>query len=642
MTHCQQVFRRIFQVAGFGISIIFGISYTSGDPNRPNFVWITCEDLSPHLGCYGDALAITPTLDKLASEGIRYTQAFANTGVCATARSCLITGMYASSIGSHHMRSTATLPDFIKILPQLLRQAGYYTGNVSKTDYNFPIPDGAWSGVRERAHWRHREGDQPFFFVHNNNVTHESRVRFSDEDFLKLTARVRPDQRHNSSDMVIPPYHPDTAKIRRDWARYYDMVTQMDYETGDILKELKEDGLLENTILFFFSDHGTGLPRAKQFIFDAGMQVPLIIRFPEKWKHLAPGPTGFATNRLVSFVDFGPSVLSLARVPIPEYVQGLPFLGEQSSEPRNFIYGIRDRMDERYDMSRTVRDHHYKYHRNYMPYLPHFPWLEYMDLLETSRELRRLTSEGKLTGALAHFMAPSKPLEELYDIQHDPYELHNLAGFPEHQTTLERLRAVHLQWMRDTVDLGLMPEQYLRDCAKPSSEYEYARSGDYPLERALSTAMLMGQGEKSVPEWIERLQDEEPAGRFWAANGITSLGPAGKEAHGVLLDVLTKDKVPEVRIAAAQALCKLGDPVAALPILAGYLEDDRLFIRVAAANVVDRIGEQARPIKAEIQQALQRAWPEMNQGADFLPWLLQHTLREMDTANPQSQPSNLP
>ena len=628
MIHCPSKVRSMLELAGWVFSMALGTLSVGGASDRANIVWITCEDLSPHLGCYGDDQANTPTLDKLATEGVRYTQAFANTGVCATARSCLVTGMYASSIGSQHMRCTTSLPAFLKTIPQLLRESGYYTGNLSKTDYNFPLPEGAWSGLRAKAHWRNRKANQPFFYVHNINTTHESRVRFSEEDFQKLTERVQPEQRQDPDDVNVPHYHPDTQVIRREWARYYDMITQMDYEVADILKQLEQDGLLENTIVFFFSDHGTGLPRAKQFIFDAGLQVPLIIRFPDKWQHLAPGPAGSVSDRLVSFVDFGPSLLSLIGVPIPQYIQGRPFLGEKSSDPRQYVYGIRDRMDERYDMSRTVRGSRYKYHRNYMPYLPHYPWLEYMDLLETSKELRRLSKEEKLTGAHAHFMAPTKPLEELYDIQVDPFELNNLAGSPKHQSVLRDLREVHLDWVRETRDLGLVPEQYLRELAESSSEYDYGRSNAYPLERVLETALLMGT--EDTGKLITRLKDEEPSVRFWAANALSNLGPSAKPAQQSLMVVLNTDPVAEVRIAAAQALCRLGTPEPALPVLAAYLQDERLFIRVAAANVVDRIGEQARPILPEIQAALERPWPGLKQGANFLPWLLQHTLNQLD------------
>ncbi len=596
--------------------------------DRPNVLWIIGEDLGPQLGCYGDDRAITPTLDKLAAQGVRYTQAFANTGVCATARSCLVTGMYASTIGSQHMRCTTTLPTFLKTIPQLLRADGYFTGNVSKTDYNFRVPEGAWSGVRANAHWRNRKANQPFFYVHNIYTTHESRVRFSEEEVQKLTERVRPEQRQDPDEVEVPPYYPDTPVIRRERARYYDLITQMDYEVADILKQLEQDGLLESTLVFFFSDHGTGLPRAKQFIFDAGLQVPLIIRFPDQWKHLAPGPAGFITDRLVSFVDFGPSLLSLVGEPIPHYIQGRPFLGEKASDPRKYVYGVRDRMDERYDMSRTVRSSRYKYHRNYMPYLPHYPWLEYMDLLETSKEMRRLSAEGKLTGAAAHFMAPTKPLEELYDIQADPQELVNLADFPEYQGVLKTMRSVHLRWVRDTRDLGLVPEQHLRELAESSSEYEYGRSNAYPLERILETAFLMGS--KDTGKLIIRLKDEEPSVRFWAANVLSDLGSSAKPARQDLLTALHTDPVAEIRIAAAQALCRLGTPEPALPVLATYLQDERLFIRVAAANVIDRIGDQARPILPEIQAALERSWPDLKQGANFLPWLLQHTLNQWE------------
>lgn len=597
--------------------------------DRPNIVWITCEDLSPHLGCYGDDLAITPTLDRLAAEGVRYTRAFAHAGVCAPARSGLVTGMYPSSLGSQHMRCTATLPAFLKTFPELLRETGYYTGNVSKTDYNFAVPPGAWSGVRARAHWRARSPEQPFLYVHNLNVTHESKVRQPESEFQNLTRRVRPEQRQDPATVIVPPYHPDTPKVRREWARYYDMVTQMDYEVANVLQQLDEDELADDTIVFFFSDHGTGLPRAKQFVFDCGMRVPLIIRFGENWKHLAPAQPGSVIERLVSFVDFGPTVLSLAGVGIPDYIQGRPFLGEQITTPRKYVYGIRDRMDERYDMNRTVRDDRYKYHRNYMPYLPHYPWLDYMDLLETSKEMRRLKEEGKLTGALAHFMADTKPIEELYDIQADPFELINLAESPDHQDVLARMRAVHCDWVHETVDTGLLPEQYLRDRAIGLSEYEFARGGEYPLDHVLETALLMDQGVSALPELTERLSDDDVAVRFWAANGLTNLGAEASSAAEALLRTLNDDS-PEVQIAAAQALCRMGRPEKALPVLADHLADERLFIRIAAANVVDRIGRQARPIIPDIQHALSLSYPDLKQGSEFLAWLLEHTLRELE------------
>ena len=453
---------------------------------RPNILWITCEDMSPNLGCYGDTYAVTPNLDRLAARGIRYSQAFSHAGVCAPSRSGLITGMYPTSLGSHHMRCTTSLPDFVKCFPEYLRNAGYFCTNQSKTDYNFEVPRTAWDIAKgAKAHWRSRKPGQPFFSVFNLTITHESQIRAAYE---KLE--------HDPSLAVLPPYLPDTPLVRRDWARYHDLITKMDTQTGQLLDQLDEDGLADDTVVFFFSDHGVGLPRAKQWIYDAGTHVPLIVYFPEKYRHLAPAVPGSAVDRLVSFVDIGPSVLSLLELEIPGHIQGKPFLGKLAVEPRQYVYGVRDRMDERYDMNRTVRDDHYKYHRNYFPARPFAPWLDYMEKLVTMQEWRRLQKEGKLTGVLAFFMQESKPVEELYDIQADPFEQVNLAGVPGHQEVLERMREAHFQWVRRTLDLGLLPEQDMRNRAHGSSEYEMARSESMalPFERIFHTAVLSAQG----------------------------------------------------------------------------------------------------------------------------------------------------
>ena len=599
----------------------------------PNIVWITAEDLSPHLGSYGDIYADTLNLDRLAAEGVRYTSAFAHAGVCAPARSGLITGVYPSSLGSHHMRSRATLPDGFKTLPALLRDAGYYTGNVSKTDYNFEVPDGAWDGLGEQAHWRYRAEEQPFFYVINLFISHESRVRLSEKEFSEQTSHVKAEQRRSAAEIKPPPYHPDTPKVRADWARYYEMITEMDAQAGEVLAELAADGLVDDTIVFFFADHGTGLPRAKQFIFDSGLQVPLIVRFPEKLRHLAPAAAGQAIDRLVSFVDFAPSMLSLAGVKIPTVMQGRAFLGADAAVPRNYIYAIRDRMDERYDMNRAVRDRRFKYHRNPMPYLPHYPWLDYMDLLETSKEMRRLAAAGELEPGLAHFMAPTKPPEELYDIQADPHELRNLASDPSYADELATLREVFRRWTLDTVDAGYIPEQMLRDGAeRAGSEYAFARSKAYPLERVLETTFLFDDGLAASDELVERLSDPNPVVRFWAAVGVTSASEDldRHEPAREALERLLTDAQAEVRIAAAEALCALGRPARSLPILAGYLRDERWPVRVFAANVIDRIGEQARPLVSEMKAAHSAPLPAPRYAEVYVPWLLAHALRELD------------
>ncbi len=592
---------------------------------RPNILWLLLDDVSPHFGCYGHTYAKTPNIDALALRSIRYTRVFAPTGVCATSRSSLITGLFASSLGTQQMRSEATLPERIRPFPFYLRNAGYYTANRGRTDYNFVVPTGVWDSQGSRAHWRGRRPDQPFFAILNFTTTHESRIRGAADVFARLSA----DQRHAPEEAQLPPYLPDTAVVRKDWASYHDLITLFDrFDLTTTLNQLEEDGLSDDTIIFLFADHGVGLPRAKQFIFDSGMQVPLIIHFPPKWRHLAPAPPGTVRDELVSFVDFAGSTLSLAGLPMPPELQGIPFLGPTTTMQRDRIHGIRDRMDERIDMSRTVRDSRWKFHRNYLPHLPHYPWLTYMDLLGTSKDLRRLSTAGKLTGGLRYFMGPRKRLEELYDIAIDPYELENLVDDPRHQEVLSRLREEHFAWVRTTRDTGFIPEQMLRDFAQGSSEYEYAGSQNYHLERCIQAVRLMEQGASALP-LIERLL-EDPYGpvRYWAAAGLINLGSQAQPAIPSLIRAL-HDPHAEVAVIAAEALCYLGHAAPALPILTRYLQDDRPLVCIAAANVISRIGEQARPLMSLIRTQSKASTLRPDRFLLMVDWLMAETLRNL-------------
>lgn len=444
----------------------------------PNILWISCEDTSPDLGCYGDAYAHTPNLDRLAAQGCRFTRAFTVAGVCAPSRSAIITGMYPTSIGTHHMRCKGVPPPYVKCFPEYLRAAGYFCTNNSKTDYNFDAPLTAWDENGPRAHWRNRRPGQPFFAVFNITVTHESQIRAPDEQFRRVTAALSAGQRHDPARAVLPPYYPDTPVVRRDWARYYDLVTAMDQRAGELLRELDEAGLAEGTVVFFWSDHGRGLPRAKRWLYDSGIHVPLIVRWPGR---IEPGAVD---GRLVSFVDLAPTVLSIAGVPIPEHMQGIPFLGP-AAKPREYVFAARDRMDETYDIIRAVRDAGYKYLRNFRPGRPYAQYIDYMEKMPTMQEMRRFNKEGRLVGPQRLFFLPEKPPEELYDTDADPHEVRNLAGLPEHQRTLERMRAALDRWMKETGDLGLIPEDELNERARPGGRW--ATTADAVIEPAGGT-----------------------------------------------------------------------------------------------------------------------------------------------------------
>jgi arylsulfatase A-like enzyme len=425
---------------------------------RPwNVLWLSIEDNSPRYGCYGDPIARTPNIDRLAAEGRRYTHAFSTSGVCAPSRCTVITGMYHTALGAHHMRTThrnrhtpeiptpyaVVPPPYVKAFPEYLRAAGYYCTNNSKTDYQFPVPLTAWDECDNRAHWRHRAAEQPFFAVFNPTVTHESGMWARDD----RSPQTDPDS------VQLPPYLPNTRKAREALARHYDNLSTADRRVGEILVELDQDGLADSTIVFLWSDHGEGLPRAKRWLYDAGIRVPLIIRWPG---HIAPGDV---SDDLVSLVDLAPTVLSVAGVAVPAHVHGHSFL-EPEAQQREYVFAARDRHDEAYDMVRAVRDRRFKYIRNFHPEKPYVLWIPYRNRHPVMQEMWRVYVEGALDGPQRLFFAAQRPPEELYDLDSDPHELHNLAADPSHPA-LARLRAALDVWRARYDRWGDVPEEHM-------------------------------------------------------------------------------------------------------------------------------------------------------------------------------------
>lgn len=449
----QNRFAALAQILLFATFVL--VPSSSFAQNRPNIVWISAEDLSPRLGAYGDELAATPNLDRLAAQGALYTLAFTTAGVCAPSRAAIITGMYQNSIGAHHMRTThegpglptpyfTVPPPYVKAFPEYLRAEGYFTTNNFKTDYQVGDPRTVWDEHSREAHWRspNREPGQPFFSVFNFTVTHESQSWVAEDEELTT----------DPASVELPPYYPDTPLVRRHMAKHYDNIRRLDDQAGEILRQLEEDGLADNTIVFFWGDHGDGLPRAKRWLYDSGIRVPLIIRWPGEVDE------GSTVDRLVSFVDLAPTVLSLAGVSVPAHMQGRVFLGPQAEEPREYVFGARDRLDSSYDMVRAARDKRFKYVRNYFPGKPYVLFLDYRNRGQIMQELFRLRETGGLQATQQIWMQDSRPVEELYDVEADPHEVRNLAGDPEYRTEVVRLRGVLNDWMEEIDDMGDVPE----------------------------------------------------------------------------------------------------------------------------------------------------------------------------------------
>ncbi|MCX5643265.1 MAG: sulfatase-like hydrolase/transferase [Phycisphaerae bacterium] len=600
-------------------------------PTRPNILWITCEDTSPYLGCYGDPFAVTPNLDRLASQSIRYTNAYATAPVCSPSRSCLITGVYATSLGTQNLRSDVRIPRQIEPLPKRLRVAGYYCSNNFKEDYNFKDPM-IWDDSSTTAHWRHRVGGVPFFSVFNIMCTHQSQVNGSDEEFFqKYSSKLKGNECHDPQTLSLPPFYPDTPVVREMWARYYDLITTMDKQVGELLQQLEADGLAQNTIVFFFADHGLGLPRFKRTLYDTGLRVPLIVRIPPRYQHLAPLAAGGQTDRLISFVDFAPTVLNLAGVPVPPYMQGQPFLGQTPAPPREYIFATHSRVDEAYDMSRCVRDKRYKYIRNFMPHLPYVQPSDYCDQAEIMQELRRVAKEGGLAGLEKLFWEPTKPLEELYDTLTDPIEVKNLAGAPEHEPTLNHMRKRLWDWMAETKDVELLPEAEMHLRAAGSTPYEIARDPrKYPQSRILAAAELVGTGPRVLPALVDFLKDQDSAVRYWAAVGIEALGPEAAPAADALKAALD-DPSPNVRFTAAGTLCRLGSNDQALLVLAQGLLEPREVVVLYAARTLQGLGDKARPIVLQMATARERCRNldgsyKNDNYAMFIDWALKHAM----------------
>jgi len=578
------------------------------DDAPPNILWITCEDASPNLGCYGDEYAVTPRLDQLAREGVRYTAAFAPIGVCAPSRSCLITGMWPPSIGTHHMRCEGKLPAGVHPFPHYLREAAYYTTNNVKTDYNFTPPAGTWDESSRRAHWRGRRAEQPFFSVFNITTTHESQIRISDAEFANRTKDLPPDARHDPARAKLPPYYPDVPEVRRDAARFADLVSVMDAEAGAILDQLERDGLADDTIVFFFSDHGTGLPRSKRWLYDSSTQVPLIVRFPKKFERLAPSPPGTTSDRLVSFVDFAPTVLSLAGVPIPPTMQGVAFLGSAAGAPRQYVHGFRDRMDERYDVLRSVRDERYKLIRNYHPELPYFgaQHLSYQAAMPTMQAWQRLSDAGELSGPSAQWMTPTKPDVELYDTVDDPWEINNLADDPKVTEVRERLSAELTRWMTDILDLGFLPENDLRSRFGDTPPYDAVRRNSelYPFDQVLQHAEAAASTKRAsaadCATLIKGIASNDPALAFWSVLGCANRCTTdGTDTHQAMLAALESD-APQVRIVAAESLAKAAEVGQASNVLAAALDSKNEWVRLMAVQAIDRLDDRVAPLRGKL------------------------------------------
>ena len=567
---------------------------------RPNILWITSEDHGPAMGCYGDALARTPNVDALAAKGMRFTRVWSIVPVCAPARTSIITGMYPSSTGGLHMRSMAPLPAGVQMFPQLLRAAGYYCTNNVKEDYNLRKPEGLWDASSQQAHWKHRGAGQPFFAVFNSTKSHESQLRTRPHKQITDPANVR-----------VPAYHPDTPEVRQDWAQYYDKVAEADADAGARLAELADSGLADETIVFYFADHGSGMPRSKRWPGNSGLHVPLVVYFPPKWQHLAPREyqPGGKSDRMLSFVDLGPTVLSIAGVKIPEWMQGRAAAGTQQADPPKFLFGERGRMDESIDLMRSATDGRYVYLRNYYPHVSHGQHNTYQFQTPTTRVWREWFVQGKTNAAQSRFWQVPKESEELYDLHSDRDEVKNLAASSEHQAILEKLRQAQREHAAKIRDVCLLPEGEMQARALGMTPYDFAHDpAKYPFERVRDAAELAANLDPgATPALVALLSDKDSGVRYWAAMGLLMRGSDAVAHEASALRTALDDASPFVRVVAAQALAQYGnemDHAKALEVLIELAPPEKhdVFVAMAALGAIDSLGAKASSLVEQVRQ----------------------------------------
>ncbi len=592
----------------------------------PNILWITSEDNGPHLGCYGDAYATTPNLDALGARSLIYRMAWSNAPVCAPARTTIISGVYPPATGAEHMRSMTRLPASMKMYPQYLRDAGYYCTNNSKEDYNLEKTGTVWDESSRTAHWRDRADGQPFFAVFNYTVSHESQIRKRPHTPVHDPAKVR-----------VPAYHPDTPEVRRDWAQYYDKVTEMDGMVGEVLAQLVADGLTDDTIVFYYGDHGSGMPRNKRWPYNSGLHVPMIVHLPEKFAHLRPDDyaAGAQSDRLVGFIDLAPTVLSLVGIEPPSHMQGGAFLGQYPAKPSKYLYGFRGRMDERYDMVRSVTDGRYVYVRQYMPHRIYGQYLDYMFQTPTTRVWHQMFHAGKLNAAQSLFWQ-EKPSEELYDLQEDPDEVDNLIDSNAHSDILNELREAHREWVLDVRDVGFIPERAIHDPGEQATPYEMGHRDGYDLKRVLASAQLASSRDpKNGPHLVTMLDSDDLIIRYWGAIGLLAVpeSVAGETTRVALRNAMNNDDSPCVRVLAAEALARFGDnadlrPAVDVLVDLANVERHGVYVSVFALNSLDYVGDKARFAADQISALPRKDTITPRRLSGYVPRLLDEVVRD--------------
>lgn len=559
-------------VAGFSL-----LATASGQgQDRPNILWITSEDNAAHwMGCYGNTDAQTPRIDSLAANGHLFTAAYSNAPVCAVARSALLTGVYAPSQGTQHMRSRHTIPATFRPHTSYLQELGYYCSNASKTDYNFKGDDKSiWDECSPQAHYNKRKEGQPFFAIFNLTVSHESSLFPRKVKTNRERGIIPQSPRLDPAKLTIPPYLPDLPEIRSDFAIYHDVLTALDQQVGKILDDLKTAGLAENTIIFYYGDHGGPTPRGKRYLEDTGVRIPMLVHVPEKWNAYTPFKKGEKVNEPVSFIDLAPTLLSLVGLEKPGHMQGRAFLGPKRVDPpeNDTVFLHADRFDELYGMRRGITDGRWKYMRRFTPYLAAAPYSYYQFSMPGWQAMEDAWKAGKLTGYHKALWETPQPVHYFFDTQADPWEINNLADDPAHAEHMAKMAEKLKAKMLEIQDTGIIPEPMFAELANQSTIHEFARSDSFDYAKTNDLAWLASaRDEANIPALVTLLDSKDPVHRYWGAQGLLILGEKAS-AQTPVLEKLLQDPSAANRITASHALYLLGEKDTATTALVAELD----------------------------------------------------------------------
>jgi len=584
---------RVLRMTGLALAVFPVSMNTAMAQQKPNILWITIEDTSPQfIGCYGNKDARTPVIDRLANEGIRFTNAFSTGTVCSPSRSCIITGIKTYKAGTGNHRSNYPVPDYVKGFPYYLQQEGYYTTNNSKTDYNVANADRftreAWNESSVKAGWENRKPGQPFFAVYNFNDSHQSRTMTESYSwYLKNVIAELPEQERISDNAFeMPPFYTDNAEMRKQFARVYNSLRLTDNKIGKLLARLEKDHLKDSTIIFFYGDHGEGIPRGKTNGINLGYRVPFVIWFPEIYKHLSPwGKGGSVTGQLISFEDLAPTMISLAGGRVPDHISGKILIGKDRSEPADHLVLSADRSDNGIDMVRTVTDGKFVYSRNFMPFMPEVRYIRYMEIGEIKQQMRKDLAGNKLN-PLQKSLFDVRPPEFLFDIENDLWETKNLAGDPAYKAVLEKMRSRLKNEILQARDVMFLPEYEIGMVSKTTTPYAYRLNNkDYPLSEIYNAASLSGfRGREITGEQVKLLGSPDRIVRYWAVTGLRSQKSADLKHFAQPIMQAMNDPYPPVAVTAAAIAYQESGNQPAMENLKKFCAGENMDIALMAIN----------------------------------------------------------